>query len=68
MHIAKCNIVIDTYLFKKKLARYPRYDCKTISHAYEHKLQNQYMKEMLSKAFDTKQTTQTFLINIKKMI
>ena len=24
------------------------------------------MKEMLSKAFDTKQTTQTFLVNIKK--
>ena len=26
------------------------------------------MKEMLSKAFDTKQTTQTFLVNIKKII
>ena len=30
----------------------------------EHKVQNQYMKEMLSKAFDTKQTTLTFLVNI----
>ena len=26
------------------------------------------MKVMLSKAFDTKQTTQTFLVNIKKII
>ena len=34
----------------------------------EHKVQNQYMKETLSKAFDTKQTTQIFLVNIKKII
>ena len=32
----------------------------------EHKVQIQYMKEMSSKAFDRKQTTQTFLVNIKK--
>ena len=49
--------------------------CKTISHAVstcsfkyklcvfflnKHKVQNQYMKEMLSKAFNIKQTTQNF--------
>ena len=27
---------------------------------YEHKIQNQYMKEMLSKAFNKKQSTQNF--------
>ena len=49
--------------------------CKTISHAFNacsfkyklcfvflknHKVQNQYMKDMLSKAFNRKQTTQKF--------
>ena len=41
---------------------------KLCSHCFEHKVQNQYMKETLSKAFDTKQTTQIFLVNIKKII
>ena len=33
----------------------------------EHQVQNQYKKEMLSKAFNRKQTTQTFQVNNKKI-
>ena len=55
--------------------------CKTISHAVyacsykyklcfvlkmEQKIQNQYIKEVLSKAFNRKQTTQNFSRNYKK--
>ena len=32
----------------------------------KHMVQNQYMKEMLSKAYDRKQTTQNFLVNIER--
>ena len=65
MHIAKCNIVIDTYLSKQKITVISKICmCKPINHAFdecslnEHKVQNQHMKEMLSKAFNKKQTTQ----------
>ena len=34
----------------------------------EHKVQNQYMKDMLSKSFNRKQTTQKFSSKIKKII
>ena len=55
--------------------------CKMISHAVnaliylnfvlcynEHHIQNKYMNEMISKAFNRKQPTQTFLVNNKKII